>query len=409
MEKAENQSDLLGEDILSFSDSSGDEETPLTKTHFQQPALESHLEVTSNGNDSGSGSKNSRNSRNSGSSRTSSRSNGKYSSQPYTYGSFNSPTSSLGNSTDNDRSEHDPVKKQIRSMNRGTIDALREGGSVLATDENRTLSTILLSVILTCAFSIVFMANSMTSSMNMNSTDRSTTYSSPDKMEYFPLPDGTTFLAGGGLSSAFQTSQYVPFETKDRQRDGNTPASEIIFPELFHSSLRFFRNISDTSLNETSSLFPLMKVPIPTGAFWTNLVIKPTADRGFSYPIMTYPYAFKWNPTMMQISYPPLRRLTDDISIRMIFNPDITFGTEEPITKRNVIRFDPLSVTLRFYGDQANEQIEMHDTQPDPQTSFWETYLVQGSPYVTMKVKELTPVITALSIFESISCPSDDK
>lgn len=66
-------------------------------------------------------------------------------------------------------------------------------------------------------------------------------------------------------------------------------------------------------------------------------------------------------------------------------------------------------MTLRFYGDQANEQIEMHDTQPDPQTSFWETYLVQGSPYVTMKVKELTPVITALSIFESISCPSDDK
>lgn len=55
MEKAENQSDLLGEDILSFSDSSGDEETPLTKTHFHQPALESNLEVTSNGNDSGSG------------------------------------------------------------------------------------------------------------------------------------------------------------------------------------------------------------------------------------------------------------------------------------------------------------------------------------------------------------------
>lgn len=111
---------------------------------------------------------------------------------------------------------------------------------------------------------------------------------------------------------------------------------------------------------------------------------------------------------MMQVSYPPLRRLTDKISIRDIFNPDMTFATEEAIIKRNVVRFDPLSVTLRFYSSQVNAHMEQNGSDPDPKSSYWESYLVQGSPYVTVKVNEMTPLFTPLSIFQDLDCPWDD-
>jgi endoglucanase Acf2 len=371
---------LLGEDLLGYSD---DEEAPIS-----EPAVSTQLGDTTSF---------------SGTSRNSRESNRN------SYGSIQSPTSSLGES-DFDRSESDALNKHVRSMNRGTIDALKEGIH-LTKEENRTLSFILLTVILTCAFSMAFLAGSMSESTSGPSV-KGKNFPVQSNQDYFPFPDGSMFKAGGGLSAARETASYVPFETVDR-RDDSIPASQIVFPDLFHSSLRFPSNFTkiDPQTNETvtpaSSDFPLLKVPFPTGAFWTNLVIKPTADRNLSYPIMSYPYAFKWNPSMMQISYPPLRRLTDTISIRDIFNPDMTIGTEENIVKRNVVRFDPLSVTLRFYENQMDSEIEQHSEEADPASTYWESYLVQGTPYITMKINEMTPVLTPLSIFMNLSCPRD--
>ena len=203
------------------------------------------------------------------------------------------------------------------------------------------------------------------------------------------------------MDSALSTSEYVPFTSRDRggldghgngNGSGGVPASEIVFPDFFHSSLKFQDNFTSifselvddgghdggkgakakaattgtdtktTKANEKLAM-PLLRVPFPSEAFWTNLVIQPTPDRGLSYPIMSYPYGYKWNPSLLQVSYPPLRRLSDDISIRDIFNPDLTFSTEETITKRNIVRFDPLSVTLRYYGNQVNGEAELthHD------------------------------------------------
>ena len=110
---------------------------------------------------------------------------------------------------------------------------------------------------------------------------------------------------------------------------------------------------------------------------------------------------------MMQISYPPLWRLIDKISIRDIFNPDMSFGTEETIIKRNVVRFDPLSVTLRFYSSQVNSHLEENGSDPDPRSSYWESYLVQGSPYVTARFNDITPIFTPLSVFRNFLCPQD--
>ena len=72
----------------------------------------------------------------------------------------------------------------------------------------------------------------------------------------------------------------------------------------------------------------LLARPFPTGAFWTNLVLKAaTANRGPSYPIMAYPYGYKWSPDVLQIPCPPMQWLTDAISVRDIFNPDPMIGS----------------------------------------------------------------------------------
>jgi hypothetical protein len=182
---------------------------------------------------------------------------------------------------------------------------------------------------------------------------------------------------------------YIPFPVVDRE-DYNDPATKIVNPELFDPSLLFQGTAASSKTNRTVD--PLLKVPFPTGAFWTNLVVDPTPDRGFSYPVVVYPYAFKWSKTLLQASYPPLRRRIDDISIRDTFNPDVTFGTLEAVAKRHIMAFDSLSVTVRFFLSSGG---------------YWETYMVQGSPYITARYQDATPEIRALSIFSDVSCPFD--
>jgi len=38
----------------------------------------------------------------------------------------------------------------------------------------------------------------------------------------------------------------------------------------------------------------------------------------------------------------------------------------------------------------------------------WETTLVQGSPYTTLKYVDMTPKFKALSTFKSVQCPGDE-
>lgn len=92
--------------------------------------------------------------------------------------------------------------------------------------------------------------------------------------------------------------------------------------------------------------------------------------------------------------------MTDEISIRDIVNPDMGWGTKERVTSRYITKFDPLSVTLRF---------DISEGRNGDALSYWETYLVQGSPYATVKYVDATPVFTPLSIFKTLACPFDDE
>lgn len=238
---------------------------------------------------------------------------------------------------------------------------------------------------------------------------------------------GATYIAGSNgwvgsrkNPSEILTTKAIPFPVIDRS-DYSDDASDIVFPNLFHPSLRHYPSaamsdsdseISSDDTNRTQrpgSKGPLLNVPFPTGAFWTNLVIKPTADRGLSYPIMVYPYGYKWSSTMMQISYPPLRRMKDSISIRDIFDQDMTLTIVEPVTRRNIIEFDSLSVTLRFYSENSDVTSFTADDGDDDDMPHWESYLVQGSPYVTVTYMDVTPILTPLSIFKNFICPRDEN
>ena len=322
----------------------------------------------------------------------------------FEYGSVEQSETSSLDCSDNEQRDNDINKynANVQKINRGTMNALKDGGMLLTKEENRSLSSILLTVILTCTFSMAFLASA---GVNVPATPGTNGVKPIEtKVNYFPFPDGEKFVAKRGLSSALETSKYVPFQTIDR-KDYNVPASEVVFPELFHSTLQVQKNASYTG--KMHGAMPLLNVPFPTGAFWSNLAIRATPVEGFSYPSMAYPYGFQWNPSMMQYSYPPLRRLEDNISIRDIFNPDLKLGTEETISKRNIVRWDPLSVTTRFYGNQVNADAELHNATPDPKTSYWENYLVHGSPYITVRYNKMTPVINPLTSFKNVACLRD--
>lgn len=174
------------------------------------------------------------------------------------------------------------------------------------------------------------------------------------------------------------TSSVVKFPIVNRA-DFNDPASGIIIMDLFDDDL-----LSD----DRHAL--ILRVPFPTGAFWTNFVLQSSPD-GLSDPVVTYPLSFKWADSILQLSYSPMTRRVDTIAVTEYFQPHVTLGSVETMTKRHVVKFDPLSVTLRFVGEE---------------TRRWETYLVRGSPYFTAKYTDTTPVIKTLSTFYHVLCGS---
>lgn len=177
----------------------------------------------------------------------------------------------------------------------------------------------------------------------------------------------------------------IPWPEIDRSAY-NDPVTNFMDPTLFHSSL-----LNNNSNGNGKSQFIF---PFPTGAFWTNLVLPPTADRSLSYPIAVYPYAYKWSDCLLEASYPAQHRKEEPKAIHDYFFPDLTFGVSEEVASRKIVAFDPLSVTLRYYTDKRDV--------------YWETYLVQGSPYITIKFSKMSPVITAFTTFTNVICPRED-
>ncbi|KAL3810076.1 hypothetical protein ACHAXA_011809 [Cyclostephanos tholiformis] len=196
----------------------------------------------------------------------------------------------------------------------------------------------------------------------------------------------------------------VPYAKITRESFGD-PISGIMDVSLFHPSLLHGGRVlvgSNSSRGLANDPRPFLRVPFPTGAFWTNLIVLPVSEIGssstrdqkqYSYPIVAYPYSFQWSSLgKLQVSYSASRRVVRAKTINDEFAPDVTIGSVEAINARHVVKFDSLSVTLRFYSGDSIQR-------------SWETYIVQGSPYVTAVYSGLSPELRALSDFNDIMCP----
>ena len=250
---------------------------------------------------------------------------------------------------------------------------------------------------------------------------------------YVHHPTGTTRIVSGDNAADTQSTAHwsgVPYKKISRAAYGD-PVSNFLDESLFHPSLLYegksVKSARDTSFarantvdktnDDNERMKPFLRSPFPTGAFWTNLVLLPQDSNGkpreisktqYSYPIVAYPYSYQWSALgKLQVSYSAMRRKIRTNSIQDAFLPDVTIGSVDDIHARHVLKYDSLSVTLRFYGD-TKETLEAKNSV-DFDHNLWDTYIVQGSPYITARYYGLRPEITALSDFNDIICPPTMK
>jgi hypothetical protein len=190
--------------------------------------------------------------------------------------------------------------------------------------------------------------------------------------------------SGSFLVSHSSPAAYnMPFPSVNRA-DAGDPVSTFLQKNLFHPRFHY----------KGREPFREFTFPFPTGAFWVNLVLPVTADHGLSYPTAVYPYAYTWSDDVLQVSYPAGHRQEDAKSIHDYAIPDLAFACREGTMSRHIEQFDALSVTLK-YGTMSG--------------GSWESYLVQGSPYITIKYKNSMPAIRAFPGIADVFCPRDEE
>jgi endo-1,3(4)-beta-glucanase len=124
-----------------------------------------------------------------------------------------------------------------------------------------------------------------------------------------------------------------------------------------------------------SPLWGTVVKPFPTGAFWTNLVIK-NGDG----VIGVYPYGIKTVDAGVQVSYGASRRAVSQIAITDPFVADLQIGSSQAFLGRAVEAYDNTSVTV-CYRTAVNGKFRTH--------------LVKGSPFITVAYENATPVISS--------------
>ncbi|CAK4079921.1 unnamed protein product [Aphanomyces euteiches] len=147
----------------------------------------------------------------------------------------------------------------------------------------------------------------------------------------------------------------------------------------------------DSNLIHPQLIAPeLLKHPIPTNAWWTNLLISDSHGQNTGAGQVTLtPYTISSWPHVVQVSYGDDRRVEEPSKIEEYFSADMTFGTVEPSHSREVVGFDPLTVHLE-YRDEQNA------------TTFT-AILARGSPYMTFNYSNSSPILTTTN-FAMLSC-----
>lgn len=115
--------------------------------------------------------------------------------------------------------------------------------------------------------------------------------------------------------------------------------------------------------------------PFPTGAFWTNFVVK----RGDGV-VGVLPYGVKVLENGIQVSYGATRRVVNQFAVVDPFFSDMEITSKESYVKRYVERWDNISVTMKYETSE---------------NGIFKSPLVKGSPFITVEYLNATPVIKA--------------
>ena len=92
-----------------------------------------------------------------------------------------------------------------------------------------------------------------------------------------------------------------------------------------------------------SPLWGTVSKPFPTGAFWTNLVVK-NGDG----PIAVLPYGVRCVDAGIQVSYGAFRRIVSPISVFDPFVTDIQISATQTYVSRSLDSYDNASVTMSY-------------------------------------------------------------
>ena len=153
--------------------------------------------------------------------------------------------------------------------------------------------------------------------------------------------------------------------------------------------------------------------PLPTGAFWTNLVLQ-SGDS----PIGLYPYAVKTTALGVEVSHAAFRRHISEKTVVDPFVQDLRVGSAETYVSHAVAAFDSMSVYMAFRTTTAPTTAPTPSPTPSPTTNKkgeekhgetvqqssdsknrngrnggYTAYLVKSTPFVTVEYHGVTPVL----------------
>jgi len=168
------------------------------------------------------------------------------------------------------------------------------------------------------------------------------------------------------------------------------------FPVLSRELVKPF-NFSHNS-KQVTFLAGQLGRPIPTGAFWLNLILE-EGDR----TVLSVPYAISvqtviYFPSMLQpgiqVCYPASYRKTTMEYMADAFQADVIISTTEAYLTHHIEGYDHFSVSLIFETAHAGS---------------YRLYLVKGSPYITTEFFKATPIINmGLFAFKTINGIRDE-
>ena len=151
---------------------------------------------------------------------------------------------------------------------------------------------------------------------------------------------------------------------------------KTLLPPIYQSVLSKTTSFKVVSHPEPPTPFwGSISKPYPTGAFWTNLVVR-NGDNAIS----VIPYGIKTLDAGIQVSYGPTRRQVSQLAITDPFVSDLQISSTQGYIGRSIESYDNVSVTM-CYRTQLNGR--------------YRAYLVKGSPYITVVYDNATPIISS--------------